>query len=53
VAKIPLNNSLESFVGMGINLRAGAVEIQPKRMKGSFREEFFRLYQSGAFERGH
>lgn len=54
VSKIALNKdeALESFVGMGINVRAGGVEIQPRRMKGSFRKEFLRLYQSGAFERG-
>jgi hypothetical protein len=41
--------ALENFVGSGIRLRVGGVEIQARQMKGSFREEFFKLYDGGAF----
>jgi hypothetical protein len=54
VSKIPLNRdeALENFVGMGIEVRPRAVKIQPRRMRGSFREQFFRLYRSRAFDWG-
>ena len=41
--------ALENFVGSGIRLRVGGVDIQARQMKGSFREEFFKLYNGGAF----
>ena len=43
------NEALENFVGSGIRLRVGRVSIQPRQMKGSYRAEFFKLYNSGAF----
>lgn len=45
------DEALENFVGTIVSLRSGAVIIQPKQMKGSFREEFFRQYERGAFRR--
>ena len=41
--------ALENFVGSGIRLRVGGIDIQARQMKGSFREEFFKLYNGGAF----
>ena len=41
--------ALENFVGTGIRLRVGGVDIQPRQMKGSFRAEFFKLYNGGTF----
>ncbi|MDQ1592609.1 MAG: hypothetical protein QOG71_3236 [Pyrinomonadaceae bacterium] len=49
--KLDADEGLESFVGMGTYLRPRAIRIQPKLMKGAFRDEFFRLYLSGAFGR--
>ena len=43
------NEALENFVGSRIRLRVGGISIQPRQMKGSFREEFFRQYNGGAF----
>ncbi len=53
VVDIPLDKDegLESFFGMGTYVRPRALKIQPQRMKGAFRAEFFRLYESGAFAR--
>jgi hypothetical protein len=39
--------ALEFFVGSGIRLRVGGVDIQARQMKGSFREEFLKLYNGG------
>ena len=43
------NEALENFVGSVIRLRVGSVSIQPRQMKGSFRPEFLKLYDAGAF----
>jgi hypothetical protein len=43
------NEALENFVGSVIRLRVGGVSIQPRQMKGSFRAEFLKLYDGGAF----
>jgi hypothetical protein len=41
--------ALEAFAGSNIRLRVDGVEIRAQQMKGSFREEFFKLYNGGAF----
>ncbi|HEX8459317.1 MAG TPA: hypothetical protein VF656_18640 [Pyrinomonadaceae bacterium] len=53
IVKINLNadEALDNFVTLRKYVRPRAVKIQPKLMKGAFREEFFRLYESGAFGR--
>lgn len=43
------DEALENFVGGGIRLRVGGVDIQLRQMKGSFSKEFFKLYNEGAF----
>lgn len=46
------DEALEGFVGTGTYFTtSGNVRIQPRQMKGSFRKEFFRLYNQGAFNR--
>jgi hypothetical protein len=43
------DEALENFVGSRIRIRVGGVDIQARQMKGSFRKEFFKLYDGRAF----
>ena len=43
------NEALENFVGSVVRFRVGGVSIQLRQMKGSFRAEFFKLYNGGSF----
>lgn len=45
------NEALEDFVRMRVTLRSNGVKLQTKRMSGSARREFLRLYEKGVFGR--
>jgi hypothetical protein len=53
IAQSPLSKDegLEYFVSKKLYVRPRAARIRPERMRGAFREEFFRLYGAGAFNR--
>lgn len=52
IAQSPLDRDegLDDFVSRKLYVRPRAARIRPERMKGAFREEFFRLDAAGAFD---